>query len=78
MKRNSFYVKCPECGALLDPDERCDCEKLSSIKREIAASSARRKDEARGVEAAEAGNACAYRFQNDGKIQKFYREWDYA
>ncbi len=78
MKKHSFYVKCPECGALLDRGERCDCEELSSIKRERAASSLRRKDEARGVEAAEDGNACAYRFQNDRNLQKFYKEWDYA
>ncbi len=78
MKKNSFYVKCPECGALLDRGERCDCEELSSIKRERAASSLRRKDEARGVEAAEAGNADTYCIQNYGNLQKFYKEWDYA
>ncbi|MBU5625684.1 hypothetical protein KQI82_01880 [Oscillibacter sp. MSJ-2] len=22
----SYYRKCPECGAALDPGEKCDCE----------------------------------------------------
>ena len=22
-----YYRKCPDCGANLDPDERCDCDK---------------------------------------------------
>ena len=78
MKRHSFYVKCPECGALLDRGERCDCEELSSLKREQAASSARRKNEARGVEASEAGSAVTYAFQKWDKVRKSYKEWDYA
>lgn len=22
----TYYRKCPDCGAYLDPDERCDCQ----------------------------------------------------
>jgi hypothetical protein len=25
----AYYNTCPECGALLDPGEKCDCYKLS-------------------------------------------------
>ena len=25
--RNMFYKICPVCGAMLDPGERCDCER---------------------------------------------------
>ncbi|PXV85123.1 hypothetical protein C8E03_11947 [Lachnotalea glycerini] len=30
-----YYVTCLNCGANLDPDEKCDCkEKYSNIKEE--------------------------------------------
>ena len=25
--RNMFYKICPVCGAMIDPSERCDCER---------------------------------------------------
>lgn len=25
----SYYHHCPDCGALLDPNEKCDCAELS-------------------------------------------------
>lgn len=30
----SYYTVCPECGAALDPNERCDCETKSSLSAE--------------------------------------------
>jgi len=31
MKKHRYYKTCPECGANLDPEERCDC-KLSETE----------------------------------------------
>ncbi len=28
--RAAYYRTCPDCGAHLDPDEKCDCEKGES------------------------------------------------
>jgi transcription initiation factor IIE alpha subunit len=25
--KNSYYWTCPDCGANLDPNEKCDCKK---------------------------------------------------
>ena len=31
MKRDKYPgIRCPECGARLDPDEVCDCERLKA------------------------------------------------
>lgn len=29
----AYYNTCPDCGALLDPGEKCDCIKLSEQLR---------------------------------------------
>lgn len=40
----SYYRTCPDCGAALDPEERCDCREGTEIKprenRETAADAA--------------------------------------
>lgn len=28
-----YYTVCPECGAHLDPGEKCDCRKAAKWKR---------------------------------------------
>lgn len=33
MKRHTYYKPCPECGANLDPQERCDCQKAEAAKQ---------------------------------------------
>lgn len=30
----SIYRTCPQCGANLDPGERCDCKEKSAVRRE--------------------------------------------
>lgn len=29
----SYYKTCPNCGAALDPDERCDCVKYPNMPK---------------------------------------------
>lgn len=35
-----YYRTCPDCGAHLDPGERCDCQDTKSAAPEVAASEA--------------------------------------
>lgn len=39
----SYNVKCVNCGAYLDAQERCDCEKRESELREMKRAQAARK-----------------------------------
>jgi len=32
--KHTYFRTCPECGAHLDPDERCDCERETKCKEE--------------------------------------------
>lgn len=36
MKRRTIYRTCPRCGANLDPNESCDCEKVGSQEQQKA------------------------------------------
>lgn len=36
MKRRTIYRTCPRCGANLDPNEACDCEKIARQERQKA------------------------------------------
>ena len=31
----AFYRTCPDCGASLDPGERCDCQEEAEKKQEF-------------------------------------------
>lgn len=32
---NDHQVRCTDCGAMLDPGERCDCERLNAERRKV-------------------------------------------
>ena len=29
----AYYKTCPECGATLDPGEKCDCREMQNVKK---------------------------------------------
>lgn len=59
----SYYRTCPNCGAALDPGERCDCLRESNGSREEAVSVQRKT--AQGAANTQDGKA----EQKSGKLQ---------
>jgi len=38
-----YGYECPDCGASLDPNEKCDCQATAETKKELAPVGAGRK-----------------------------------
>ena len=42
-----YYTECPECGATLDPGEKCDCKEVKeNVRQRVNDSGSGKSDEA--------------------------------
>lgn len=60
--RRTPFARCPNCGASLDPGERCDCE-----RREAETVKARRRSAARKARISAS--------QNNSSCERAWEEW---